>query len=232
MIRQIAAGETDKAAATVRRAATSCETCSARCEKACRRASHDSAVSICLLKRFADGRGVPPASSDPSAADWKKRFNCHIGKLKDGEMEEFLKEADRGPRQEPQGQGFSVEEAVREARRCLHCDCRKADNCRLRDSADACGASQQRYAGAERPYFRKILQHASVVYEPGKCIKCGLCVQVTGEAGERLGLTFLGRGFDAQIGVPFNESLAGALEKTAQRCVGVCPTGAWAKRGE
>jgi len=147
MIRQIAAGETDKAMATVQRAAASCETCSSRCEKACRRASYDSAVSICLLKRFVDGQGVPQASNHPSVAGWKKRFNCHIGKLKDGEMEEFIGEADRAPRREPagKGRGFSAEEAVLEARRCLHCDCRKSDACRLRDWADACGASRQRY---------------------------------------------------------------------------------------
>ena len=67
-----------------------------------------------------------------------------------------------------------------------------------------------------------------MIYEPGKCIKCGLCVRITEEAGERLGLTFLGRGFDVRVDVPFNESLEEALEKVAEQCVEACPTGALA----
>lgn len=162
------------------------------------------------------------------------RFNSHIGKLKDGEMEEFLKEAERSPRHEPRAglHGYSNEEAVREAGRCLHCDCRKEEHCRLRDASNACGATQQAYAGIERKHFQKIMQHADIVYEPGKCIKCGLCVQVTARTAKQFGLGFIGRGFDVQIAVPFNESLGKALEKDARRCVEVCPTGALSDREE
>jgi ferredoxin len=179
----------------------------------------------------------------------RSRFNCRVGRLKNGEMEEYLKEADRSPRQEPHegGGGFSREEAVREAGRCLHCDCRKADACRLRDHAEAYGATQLRYAAddrrlhesapppiesSERVNVRRILDHADVVFEPGKCVRCGLCVQVTEKAGEKLGLTFLGRGFGAQIGIPFNEPLDRALEKAATECIDACPTGALAHRNE
>ncbi|MEK7270605.1 MAG: NAD(P)-binding protein, partial [Planctomycetota bacterium] len=173
------------------------------------------------------------------------RFDCRIGRLKDGEMAEFLTEADPGPRQAPaeKGHGLSEDQAIFEARRCLRCDCRKADACRLRDQADACGASQQRYpalgrraAGAgpagevDRAPVRRLLDHAEVACEPGKCIKCGLCVQVTERSGEKLGLGFTGRGYDTQIGVPVNESLVRAIEKDPLRCIEVCPTGALAKR--
>jgi NADH dehydrogenase/NADH:ubiquinone oxidoreductase subunit G len=57
-------------------------------------------------------------------------------------------------------------------------------------------------------------------------------VQVTEKAGEKLGLTFLGRGFGAQIGIPFNEPLDRALEKAATECIDACPTGALAHRNE
>ncbi|MHC4914941.1 MAG: 2Fe-2S iron-sulfur cluster-binding protein, partial [Planctomycetota bacterium] len=56
MIRQIAAGRLDEAAAAVRRdipfASILGRICPAPCEKACRRGLHDAPVSICLLKRF------------------------------------------------------------------------------------------------------------------------------------------------------------------------------------
>ena len=78
----------------------------------------------------------------------------------------------------------------------------------------------------ERQPFLLIRQHDRVIFEPAKCIKCGLCVQITKRAGEKLGLTFIGRGFDVRVGVPLDESMADALTTTAEACVEACPTGA------
>ena len=117
-----------------------------------------------------------------------------------------------------------------QAARCLHCDCRKANTCRLREYADAYDAKQRRYTSAERRPIVFDRRHARIVFEPGKCIRCGLCVQITRNAAERLGLTFIGRGFDVHIGVPFDESLADALSHTAAECVAACPTAALAFR--
>ncbi len=185
-------------------------------------------------KRVAASVGRFLADADAQATAPRKRFDSKIGPLIEGEIDEFAKESEPTNRVAPSspGGGFSPDEAAREARRCLHCDCRKADSCALRRYADEYQASQQRYSGAKRRRFERILQHANVVYEPGKCIKCGLCVRITRQAGERLGLTFIGRGFDLRIGVPFDEPLAAGLEKTAAECVRACPTGALSFRQE
>jgi len=66
------------------------------------------------------------------------------------------------------------------------------------------------------------------VYEPGKCIACGLCVQVAERSKEALGLAFIGRGFNVRVGVPFDETIAAGLERAAADCVAACPTGALA----
>jgi len=160
-----------------------------------------------------------------------RRFDSRMGKLLEGEISEFMKEADRSAGMEPGGgaaTGFSVEEAVKEGRRCMHCDCRKADNCTLRDLADEYSATQRRFNVEGRRRFERTVTHATVVYEPGKCTKCGICVRITERARETPGLAFMGRGFEAFVGVPFNEPLSAGLKSTAVECVKQCPTGALA----
>jgi predicted molibdopterin-dependent oxidoreductase YjgC len=162
-----------------------------------------------------------------------KPFNIHMGALKDGEIETFMASAGKAPRTEPseQGRGFTDRQARDEAQRCLHCDCRKADNCKLRQYAHRYEAKARRYKG-DRRLFEQQLQHADVIFEPGKCIDCGLCVQITAQAREALGLTFMGRGFDVRVAVPFDHSIAEGLKKTAHECVTACPTGALASKNK
>ncbi len=176
-----------------------------------------------------------------------KPFNSHIGKLMRGEINEFLKLAYNGPalnlHQDKNGNekndgintGIKQAEndlAIRnEAARCLHCDCRKPNTCKLRKYARQYQAKPAHYKysapnAQPRRRIKIITQHPQIIYEPGKCIKCGLCVQITARHKEELGLTYIGRGFNVQIGVPFNKSLNQALRQTAIECVTACPTAA------
>ena len=158
-----------------------------------------------------------------------KLFNSRMGKLVEGEMGVFLETASSGPRQEPFGAATTLndEEARAESLRCLRCDCRKPDACLLRQYALAYEAKQTRYKSARRPFVQQT-QHPDVIYEPGKCIDCGICVETASKAGEPLGLTFVGRGFDVRVAVPFEATLAEGLRAAAAQCVAACPTGALA----
>ena len=69
----------------------------------------------------------------------------------------------------------------------------------------------------QTPENEAILQSDRVVFDPRKCIKCGLCVAITRKSGEEIGLTFLGRGFDTHVGVPFDEPLQRVLERSADK---------------
>ncbi len=111
--------------------------------------------------------------------------------------------------------------------RCLHCDCRKADVCKLKKYSQDYEAKATRYKNHRR-LFTQQLQHPEIIYEAGKCIDCGLCIQTAAREGEELGLTFVGRGFDVRVAVPFDRSIAQALKHSAQQCVNACPTGALA----
>jgi NADH dehydrogenase/NADH:ubiquinone oxidoreductase subunit G len=108
----------------------------------------------------------------------------------------------------------------------MHCDCRASRDCKLRIYADKYGAKQNAFKGEQRARYEHVNQNAGAVYERGKCIKCGLCVQVTKKEGEEFGFTFVGRGFDVTAGVSLDKRLDEGLEKVADQVVEACPTGA------
>ncbi|MCX6966455.1 MAG: glutamate synthase, partial [Verrucomicrobia bacterium] len=139
----------------------------------------------------------------------------------------FLKGANSEPRHVPCDAcaGFNPGEASSEAARCLHCDCRSAGNCAFQHYAQVYEVDANRFR-AGRAAFEQQLQPGGVIYEPGKCILCGICVKLTEMAGEPLGLTFIGRGFDVRIAAPFDHAIEEGLQKIAAECVKACPTGA------
>lgn len=158
-----------------------------------------------------------------------RMFNSRFGKLVNEEYSEYLKESVVAKRTYPEKgghSGFSAEEAIAEAKRCLRCDCRAIDDCKLRIYSDQYNADQRRFKTSERRKITKLNTHSTLIYEPQKCIKCGICVRLTEKDGEKFGFTYIGRGFDVEVGVPFNEELEQALTETALKVAKGCPTGA------
>jgi predicted molibdopterin-dependent oxidoreductase YjgC len=114
---------------------------------------------------------------------------------------------------------------VTEARRCLHCDCRKNDACLLRGWSQVLVAKAVAY-DCPRREFQQDATSQVVIFESGKCIDCGLCIQVAHKYREELGLTFIGRGFTVRVAVPFGGTIADGLRQAGQEAAKVCPTGA------
>ncbi len=177
----------------------------------------EAAVSICQYLAEQQVTGV------------KRPFNTRIGKIDESETQEFLKTANNSGRTSPENleNGFTGQQAIEEAKRCLHCDCRKADNCKLRDYSDGYGVSASHFKYSKRK-FEQCISHPQIIYESGKCIDCGICVKIAAQQKEQLGLTFIGRGFDVRVAVPFDNKLKEALITTGGQCVRACPTGALA----
>lgn len=159
------------------------------------------------------------------AAGSVKPFNSRMGKLLDGEIDIFMEGASKDGRVESAGDdgGFVNDEAVNESLRCLHCDCRKPVDCKLRRYAEEYSARAGTYKSKRRE-FLQICQGA-IVFEQGKCIDCGLCVEIA-SSDSGLGLAFVGRGFDVKVAVPFGRGLADGLGKVAEKCIKACPVGA------
>ena len=161
----------------------------------------------------------------------KNRIDSRLGPLKDGDMEQFLKTASPDGKLEPDDKSgiFTPKNAEKESARCLHCDCKKAESCRLRDLATEYGASQKHYnTHLERTgkFIRNIDQN--IIYEPGKCIKCGICVRICAKFAEKEGMTFTQHSHKTEVALPFNIPLSRGLGKAADECIKNCPTGALA----
>lgn len=189
-----------------------------------------------LARSAADGKAAAECIgrylSGKAVAGCERTLNIRIGKLTDTELS--LMVAQVGLSESPPvgpGRQLTWEEARTEALRCLQCDCGKKDGCKLREYADRLAADPGRYK-AERRTLERVVQQGGVVFESGKCILCGLCVEIAAQAREPLGLTFIGRGFDVHVGVPFDRALSEALQRVAAQCAEACPTGALAIRPE
>lgn len=127
--------------------------------------------------------------------------------------------------------GFSPEEARLESRRCLGCGCGKAVPCRLRALATEYGVDPTRFVG-QRRRFQRDTSHPEIIFEPGKCILCGVCVEVARQASEDWGVAFYGRGFDTVVAPPLDRPMAEAFKKSGRRAAELCPTGALMLKGQ
>ena len=186
-----------------------------------------------MLKLVQGAKGVAECISQflngQSITGIVEMYNHMMGRLQEGEIDIFVSGASPIPRIGSDGlelNGFSQAEAEEETTRCMHCDCRAKDHCSLRIYSDEYGAKQAEFKGETRAKHEHINQNAGAVYEPGKCIKCGLCVRVTKDEGEEFGFTFVGRGFDVKAGISLNQTLDRGLEKVAGKVIEACPTGA------
>ncbi len=188
-----------------------------------------------LVRAMAEGRAAAECvhrflSGQPARRP-ERPFSSSIGRLDPGELRQMLRAASSGATVTPCDRcaGFNRQEAATEASRCLHCDCRSSGDCVLQHYAQVYGADASRFR-AERRKFEQHLQPGGVIFEPGKCILCGICVKLTELAREPLGLTFIGRGFAVRVATPFNRNIEEGLQKVAEECVKHCPTGALAFR--
>lgn len=163
----------------------------------------------------------------------ERSFNSVYKRIAEVEREEFLKEADNHLGQQRTDSfliGFSSAQAIKEAQRCLHCDCREKENCSLRNLSTEYKASQRVYTLEKPQHTKKNADHPLIIFEKLKCIKCGICIQTAQQEGEVTGFAFHGRGFDVEIAIPIEKTIHTLSDKAAISCAKNCPTGAIALR--
>jgi ferredoxin len=213
-----------------------CEKCSGYCENACRRKKIDIPVSIRNLKLFIykttifrdiDTQTVVDVSNEKTARrnlKLPKRFNSLIGRMEPAEQSEWLKECNANTERFREIEGG--EYAAIEAGSCMHCDCRAADDCRLRELADEFSIKDPRGKLVNSPIVKKINHTTGLVFENAKCIKCGLCVRLCTDSKEEPALCFINRGFVSIISEPLTEEFDNILKTKSREVIEICPTGA------
>lgn len=126
-------------------------------------------------------------------------------------------------------EGFTEEQAVAEASRCLECGCHDYFECKLIDFANQYDVHPERFEG-EKNAIEFEDDHPFIVRDPNKCILCGLCVRVCDEVMGVGALGLVHRGFDTVVKPNMEKPLIESGCISCGQCVSVCPTGALQER--
>ena len=209
-----------------------CQECEAFCETNCRRGSIDSPISIRNIRMFLSSRleetSIKPDDQSRPDNEYKKLFSSKITALTAAELSEWLKECeDTTERYREIGDYLT---AGYEAKNCMHCDCRAANDCGLREIAAQLGVTDPPEKFDSLPIEKKINRNANLVFERAKCIKCGLCVRACNDLDGRVALTYLNRGLDLIVSEPIGVDFRYIhSEKAEEIYSNICPTGALRK---
>lgn len=121
--------------------------------------------------------------------------------------------------------GFTDEEAVAEAKRCLECGCHDYFECKLIDQANQYNVKPKKFDGERH---NRVFEdnHPFIKRNPDKCILCGLCVRICDETMSITALGLVDRGFDTVVKPALELPLRETGCISCGQCVNVCPTGA------
>ena len=99
----------------------------------------------------------------------------------------------------------TMDEAVlrSEGKRCIECSCTDKHDCRLKKSAELCGACPTAICGNKNEK-RIDIRHPQIIQDTGKCIKCGICVKTCKEIIGQTLLSAQNRGFFTTVATAFN----------------------------
>lgn len=159
--------------------------------------------------------------------DRRHKYESRLARLTAGELCDFCEGFPNTPRIDDAvaADDMSEEQARAEAERCLQCGCPSLDTCLLHHYAAMYHCDARRFRGSGRHYEGRIVGDG-VELEIGKCILCGICVQLSRDAEDAVGLAIQGRSMETRVAPPPGVSLHAALGSSARQCAEACPTGA------
>ncbi len=127
--------------------------------------------------------------------------------------------------------GFTEEDAISEAKRCLECGCQVNETCSLRKHCTDYQVNAAAFIGGINKHPIDYT-HPFIIRDANKCINCGRCIRTCTEIQGAAVLGFIYRGFAAIVGPEFGGSLTQTTCLSCGKCIDVCPVGALIERRE
>ena len=132
--------------------------------------------------------------------------------------------------------GYTGDQAMAEASRCLQCTCEAIGHCDLREAAieyettlnmaiDERSIQDNPYVGLNHGYGRDET-HSFILRDYSRCIDCGRCAQVCKDIVGAGCYDFIGKGFDSLVTTADFVSLNETPCVSCGRCAETCPVGA------
>ncbi len=189
----------------------------------------DAKKAVTSINQYLDGKEIAYQPTyvverdDLTAADFADRKKEHRSQMAhltaDERKDNFLEF----------NQGFTAEQAKKDAARCLECGCHDYFECKLIRMANQYQVQPARFQESVLKHpFRD--NHPFIVREPDKCILCSLCVRVCADMIGSGALGLVDRGFKTVVLPALGDSLAETSCISCGECISVCPTGALGER--
>ena len=121
--------------------------------------------------------------------------------------------------------GFSEDDAVREAERCLECGCSERKDCNLRNTSSDHGIVHKKPM-KEMNYTGLILDHPFIIRDHSKCISCGRCINVCKDLEGPDVLHFYMKDSKLVVGTKTGAPLEETDCVSCGQCLTACPCGA------
>ncbi len=126
------------------------------------------------------------------------------------------------------GKCDEIREAMRKVPQSMGCRyCPKDQRCELQEAVELIGQKK-----VELPHLgnvKEVVRSPFFDRDPNLCILCGRCVRACEDRGLGV-ISFIFRGFEAEIGTAYDMPLEDSGCRFCGACVDVCPTGALAER--
>ena len=125
--------------------------------------------------------------------------------------------------------GYTLDDVMTEAGRCLECGCTALFQCDLRRYATEYQVELKSFTG-EANQYQVDGSHPLIELDPNKCILCGRCVRMCSEVVGVAAYGFINRGFATVVRPAMGGSLLDTDCVSCGLCIGTCPTGAIAPK--